>query len=138
MDRPFHNWVTQREGKGQDKAWWELDAIVSGSCDRNTFVRRVLDHMSNQDELVGGNPPKYGDLFRGKARVGPMGHLGRPQERKKSGVATSKVSSVVWVPCKAKAEFDECFKIQALSAMLKQEYGDTFLSGKPVFAPPVR
>ena len=45
MDRPFHDWVTQREGKGQDKAWLEVDAIVPGSYNGNTFVRRTLDHM---------------------------------------------------------------------------------------------
>ena len=45
MDRPFHNWVTQREGGSQDKAWWEVDAIVSGSYNRNTFVSRVLDDV---------------------------------------------------------------------------------------------
>ena len=31
MDRPFHDSVAQRDGKGQYKAWWEVDAIVSGS-----------------------------------------------------------------------------------------------------------
>ena len=67
MDRPFHDWVTQREGKGQDKDRWEVHAILSGSYDGNTFVRRVLDQMSSQDEPVRGNLPIYGDLFRGKA-----------------------------------------------------------------------
>ena len=57
MDEPFHDWGSQREGKGQDKAWWEVDSIVSGSYDGNTFVKRVLDHMSSQDEPIGGNPP---------------------------------------------------------------------------------
>ena len=68
MDQPFHDWGNQREGKGQDKAWWEVDSIVSGSYDGNTFVKRVLDHMSSQDEPTGGNPPTYGDLFRGNTR----------------------------------------------------------------------
>ena len=67
-----------------------------------------------------------------------MGHLGRPPEPKPSGVATPQVSSVVQVPEKAKAESDDCPKIQALRARLKQKYGDTFFSGKPVFPPPVR
>ena len=67
-----------------------------------------------------------------------MGHLGRPPEPKTSGVATPQVSSVVQVPGKAKAESDDCPKIQALRARLKQKYGDTFFSGKPVFPPPVR
>ena len=120
MDQPFHNWGTQREGKGQDKAWWEVDSIVSGSYDGNTFVQRVLDYMSSQDELVGGNQPTYGDLFRGKTRDGPFGHLGRPPEPKPSGVATPQVSSVVQVPGKAKAESDDCPKIQALRARLKR------------------
>ena len=138
MDQPFHDWGNQREGKGQDKAWWEVDSIVSGSYDGNTFVQRVLDHMSSQDEPPGGNPCTYGDLFRGKTRDGPLGHLGRPPEPKASGVATPQVSSVVQVPGKAKAESDDCPKIQALRARLKQKYGDTFFSGKPVFPPPVR
>ena len=67
-----------------------------------------------------------------------LGHLGRPPEPKPSGVATPQVSSVVQVPGKAKAESDDCPKIQALRARLKQKYGDTFFSGKPVFPPPVR
>ena len=62
-DQPFHDWGSQRQGKGQGKAWWELDSIVPGSSDGNTFVRTVLDHMSSQDEPIGGNPPTYGDLF---------------------------------------------------------------------------
>ena len=137
MVQPFHDWGSQREEKGQDKAWWEVDSIVPGSCDGNTFVRRVLDHMSSQDEPIGGSPPTYGDLFRGKARDGPLGHLGRPQEPKPCGGAPQ-VSSVVHVPGKAKAESDDCPKIQALRAGLEQKYGETFFSGKPVFPPPVR
>ena len=136
MDQPFHDWGSRREGKSQDKAWWEVDSIVSGSYDGDTFVRRVLDHMSSQDKPIGGNRPIYGDLFRGKTRDGPLGHLGRPPERSCGG--TPQVSSVVQVPGKAKAESDECPKIQALRARLKQKYGDTFFSGKPVFSPPVR
>ena len=104
----------------------------------NTFVQRVLDHMPSQDEPIGRNPPTYADLFRGKTRDGPLGHLGRPPEPEPSGVATPQVSSVVQVPGKAKAESDDCPKIQALRARLKQKYGDTFFSGKPVFPPPVR
>ena len=42
------------------------------------------------------------------------------------------------VPGKAKAESDECPKIQTLRARPKQKYGETFFSGKPVFPPPVR
>ena len=76
MDQPFQDWGSQREGKGQDKAWWEVDSIVSGSYDGDTFARRVLDHMSSQDEPIGGNPPTYGDLFRGKTRDGPFGPPG--------------------------------------------------------------
>ena len=132
MDQPFHDWGSQREGKGQDKAWWEVNSIVSGSYDGNTFVRRVLDHMSSQDEAIGGNPPTYGDLFRGKTRDVPLSHLKRPPEPKACG-DTPQVSSVVQVPGKAKAESDECPKIQALRARLKQKYGDTFFRGRPVF-----
>ena len=136
MDQPFHDWGSQREGKGRDKAWWEVDSIVSGSYDGNTFVRRVLDPMSSQDEPIGWNPPSYGDFFRGKTRYGPFGHLGRPPEPNPCG-GTPQVSSVVQVPRQAKAESEECPKIQALRTRLKQKYGETFTNGKPVFPPPV-
>ena len=40
MDQPFHDWGNQREGKGQDKAWWEVELKLSpGSYDGNTFVQ---------------------------------------------------------------------------------------------------
>ena len=45
---------------------------------------------------------------------------------------------MVQVPGEAKAESDDCPKIQALRARLKQKYGHTFFSGKPVFPPLVR
>ena len=53
MDQPFHDWGSQRVGKD----WWEVDFIVSGPYDRNTFIRRVVDHMSSQEEPIVGNPP---------------------------------------------------------------------------------
>ena len=137
MDRPFHGWVIQREGEGHDKVWWEVDAIISGSYEGNTFVRRVSDHMSNQDEPVGGNQPTYADQFCDKAGDRLTGNLRRPPEPKTSGVDTPEVSSVVQVPGKVKAEFDGCTKIQALRARLKQKYGDTFFSGEPVSLPPI-
>ena len=85
MDQPFHDWGSQREGKGQDKAWWEVDAIVSGSYDGDTFVRRVLDHLSSQDEPIGGNPPTYGDIFRGKTRDGLWATWEDHQSRNRAG-----------------------------------------------------
>ena len=106
-------------GSGRHRLWL---------YDRNTFVTMVLDHMSSQDEQIGGTPPISGDLFHGKARDGPMGHLGRPPEPKASGIATPQVKSVVQVPGKAKAESDECPGIQVFRARLKQKYGDTIFS----------
>ena len=44
---------------------------------------------------------------------------------------------MVQVPGKAEAESHDCPKIQALRARLKQKYGETFFSGKPVFPPPL-
>ena len=41
--------------------------------------------MSSQDEPPGGNPPTYGDLFRGKTRDGPLGHLEDHLSRKRAG-----------------------------------------------------
>ena len=136
MDRSFHDWVTQQEGKGQEEACWEVHGIVSLFYDWNTFVRKVLDHTSSLDEPIGGNQPTYGDLFRDKPGDGLMGHLQRPRERKRSRIATPQLSSVVQVPGKAKAESDECPKIQALRARLSQRYADAFFSEKPVIPPP--
>ena len=85
MDPPFHDWVSQREEKGQDRAWWEVHTIVSGSYNGNIFVRSVLDRMSRKDEAIGGNPFTSGDLFCGKAGDGRMGHLGRPQSQNRVG-----------------------------------------------------
>ena len=87
---------------------------------------------------MAGTHPLHSDLFGGKSPDWPIAHLGRPPEPKTSGVAICEVSSVVQVPGKAKAESDECLKIQALRARLKQNYVDTFFSGRPVFAPPDR
>ena len=98
-----------------------MDAIVSGSHEGNTFARWVIDQISSQDEPIGPNPPTYGDLFRRKARDGPMSHLGRSLEPNTSGIANPQISSVVQVPSKAKAESDGCPKIQALRARLKQK-----------------
>ena len=28
MDQPFHDWGSQREGKGWDKTWWEVDSSL--------------------------------------------------------------------------------------------------------------
>ena len=64
-----------------------------------------------------------------------MSHLGRPPEQKLRGLNAPQVSSVVQVPGKTKAEYDE---IKALRTRLKQKNEDTFLGGKPVFLPPVR
>ena len=45
---------------------------------------------------------------------------------------------MIQVPSKAKADSNDCPNIQASRARLKQKYGHTFFSGKPVPPPPVR
>ena len=58
MDQPFHDWGNQREGKGQDKAWWEVDSIVSGSYDGNTFVQRCwITCPAKTSRLAVTHPP---------------------------------------------------------------------------------
>ena len=95
MSPRLHDWVSQREGRGQDKAWWEVVSILSGSYDRNTVAGRVLEHMSSREEAVYGNPATHGVLFHVKARIGPIGYLGRPPEPKLSRNDTRRVRSVV-------------------------------------------
>ena len=94
--------------------------------------------MSSLEGPMGGTLPSYGDLFRGKPRVGRMGHVGRLLEPKAIGNNSPQVSSVVQVPGKAHAESDDCPGILALRARLEQNHQDIFFSRKPVFAPPVR
>ena len=86
----------------------------------------------------GQAPHGNGDLFQGKPPDRPMDHLEGHPKPKPSGSDTLQASSEVQVPGKAKAESDECPKIQPLRARLRQKYGNTFVNGKCVFKPPVR
>ena len=115
-----------------------MDAIVYGFYNRNTFLKRVLDHMSSQYDPIGGNPSTYGDLFQSQAGDGPLENFPSAQKPKLCGNDTQQVRSVAQMPRKAKAEFDELHKVQALRASLKGKYGSTFFSEKPAFPAPVR
>ena len=65
-----------------------------------------------------------------------MGHLERPPEPNLKGSDTPQVSSVVRVPGKGRAESAESCWILALGARLKEKYGDTFFTGRPLFPSP--
>ena len=130
ISSPLHEWAAAKGGAKRPQDWWEMEAIVTGTFDGNTFVRRVLDHWADQDEPVGQNPPTYGDVFRTRGRV-----AGKPSPSQSEG---PQVRSVVQVPTKAKESADSCPKILALRERIKAKYGDSFFSGKPVKEPPVR
>ena len=85
MGRPSYDWVSQREGKGLDKAWWNVDTIVSGSYDNNTFVRRLLGHMSSQDEPIRRNPPNTVICSKARPQMGRWATWGDPQSVSRSG-----------------------------------------------------
>ena len=85
MDQPFHDWGSQREGKGQDKAWWEVDSIVSGSYDGNTFVQRVLDHMSSQDEPPAATHPPTAVCSEARPAMALWATWGDHLSRKRAG-----------------------------------------------------
>ena len=107
-----------------------------------------------------GTPSHLGHMDRVAATMPSQAHAGAAQDapdigqwegqdvplvrpsscNAKGGIPSSRryLRTYLQVPGKAKAESDECPKIQALRARLKQKYGDTFFSGKPVFPPPVR
>jgi len=134
MDRPFHDQVQEGDAKAREKAWWQVDNIVSGAFEGNTFIRRVSDHMAEQDEPVGANPPTYGDIYRTRGRDGPIQVRGLPPV---DAPREPHVSSVVQVPPETKTQAEECSKIQAMRARLKEKYAASFFSGKPIFPPPV-
>ena len=85
MGRPFSDCVSQREGEGQDKAWWNVDTIVSGSYDNNAFISRVLGHMSSQDEPIRRNPPNTVICSKARPQMGPWASWGDPQRVSRSG-----------------------------------------------------
>ena len=68
MHNHMHDIMSAKGSKDETK-WWEDDPIASGAFDGNAFLRRVLDHWSHQDELRGGNPPAYGDIYRSKCGI---------------------------------------------------------------------
>ena len=63
-----------------------MDAIISSFYDRNTFVKRLHDHVCSQDGPIGGSPATYSDLFCGRSRDGPMGRFEDLQSRIRVGM----------------------------------------------------
>ena len=41
--------------------WWDDKMLVTGKCEKDEFVARVMDHIADQyDGPVGSDPPTWG------------------------------------------------------------------------------
>ena len=60
MKDGMHDCVAAKQARSQVKSphWGDDQILITGKSTKNKFVARVLDHMADQDEPVGSNPPK--------------------------------------------------------------------------------
>ena len=52
-----HGAAKQARGRVKSPHWWDDQNLITGKFTKNEFVVRVMDHMADQHELVGSNPP---------------------------------------------------------------------------------
>ena len=55
----MHDHVAAKRARSQVKCphWWDNQNLITGKFTKNEFVARVMDHMTDQDEPLGSNPP---------------------------------------------------------------------------------
>ena len=61
MNDGMHDRVAAKQARSRVKSphWWDDQNLITGKFTKNKFVARVMDHMANQDEPVGSNPPTW-------------------------------------------------------------------------------
>ena len=59
MKDGMHDRVAAKQARSRVKSphWWDDQILITGNFTKNEFVARVMDHMADQDEPVGSNPP---------------------------------------------------------------------------------
>ena len=59
MKDGMHGRVAAKQAKSRVKSrhWWDNHNLITGKFTKNAFVARLMDHMADQDEPVGSNPP---------------------------------------------------------------------------------
>ena len=59
MKDAMHDRVAARQAGSRIKSphWWDDQNLITGKFTKNEFVARMMDHMADQDEPVGSNPP---------------------------------------------------------------------------------
>ena len=61
MKDGMHDRVAAKQARSRVKSSqrWDDQNLVMGKFTKNEFVARVMDHMADQDEPVGSNPPTW-------------------------------------------------------------------------------
>ena len=59
MKDRMHDRVAAKQARSRVKSphWWDDQNLITGKFTKKEFVARVMDHMADQDETVGSNPP---------------------------------------------------------------------------------
>ena len=61
MKDGMHDRVAAKQARSRVKSpyWWDDQNFITGKLTKNEFVARVIDHMADQDEPVGSDPPTW-------------------------------------------------------------------------------
>ena len=67
MKDGMHDRVAAKQARSRVKSphWWDDQNLINGKFTKNEFVARMTDHMADQDEPVGSNPPGWNFLRSG-------------------------------------------------------------------------
>ena len=145
MRMVMHDRVAGRKERAQAKSphWWDDQELVTGKFEKDEFVARVVDHLSDQyDGPIGSDPPTWGfptvgdklDEFQPVARnfrklsVGTAAHVDEQgiSDREMSDVdpqeAYTAVKLVVSIPRLAAEEAKENPKVPELKDRLIEAY----------------
>ena len=57
----MHDHMATKQARSRVKYphWWDNQNLITRKFTKNEFVARVMDHMADQDEPVGSNPPTW-------------------------------------------------------------------------------
>ena len=61
MKDGMHYCVAAKQGRNRVKSphWWEDQILIPGKFTKNEVVARSMDHIADQNEPVGSNPPTW-------------------------------------------------------------------------------
>ena len=61
MKNAMYDRVAAKQARSRVKSlhWWDNRKLITGKFTKNKFMARVMDHMADQKEPVGSNPPTW-------------------------------------------------------------------------------